>query len=358
MRGAIATFAKPERNTLVTAHRPPALRASTRRELLVSIGSLGAAMVYPGPAFARPNRAPRLKIVFGRIGEVEVARVQETVTYFQATTWFPGLRKQDLDPYLSWLAPDFYDPATGLFPMPMQTWILRSAGKIVVIDTGYGNNKDRMGLADADHLNTPYLRRLQAAGVRPEQVDYVICTHLHLDHTGWNTRLRGGRWMPTFPNAKYVWSLADQMDSASQATGPNPFPFTRGVYADSVLPIIEARQSHPITGMHELDEHIVLRPAPGHSPGTLRVEVRSLGSTAVFCGDMLHSPLQIPLWQTGSAGDFDRDMAAQARRQLLDFCVDEAAVLVAGHFPAPHVARIRRDGDRFLPQFGGLQGAA
>jgi len=348
----------PSRARVTVPSLPIAAFAPSRRELLTSFATLAGGVMCSIPVSARPRTAPKLNAVMSRIGDVDIARVQETVTYFQATNWFPDLKKQDLAPYISWLAPDFYDPATGLFPLPMQTWILRSRGKIIVIDTGYGNDKSRPGLADAHHLNTPYLDHLRSVGITPEQVDYVICTHLHLDHTGWNTRLKGVRWTPTFPNAKYIWSLADQQDSLAQASDSNPLPFTRGVYGDSILPVIEAGLAHPITDMFRLTEQILLRPAPGHSPGTLRIELRSKGQTAVFCGDMLHSALQIPLWQIGSAGDFDRPMAAKARHALLDFCVEENAVLIPGHFPGPHVARIRRNGEHFLPLFGGLQSEA
>lgn len=330
----------------------------SRRELLNGLLALAAGSISANPAFARSRSAPKPDVILGRIGDVKIARIEETVTFFQASSWFPDLRKDDLAPYLGWLAPRFYDPATGLFPLPMQTWVLRSKGKIVVIDTGYGNDKSRPGLVDADCLKTPYLKHLRSVGITPEQVDFVLCTHLHLDHTGWNTRLKGGRWIPTFPNAKYIWSLADQQDSLSQASELNPVPFTRGVYNDSILPVIQAGLAFPITDVFKISEEILLRPAPGHSPGTLRIELRSKGQTAVFCGDMLHSPLQIPLWRIGSAGDFDRPAAARARHALLDFCVEENAVLIPGHFSSPHVARIRRDGESFLPLFGGLQGTA
>jgi len=323
-----------------------------RREFLAGGIATVASMLVPKAAWASAAPRPELKSITSRIGDIEVARVYETTIFVKASSWFPDLEEGALAPYLPWLVPHYYDPATGLLPMPIQSWILRSAGKIVLIDTGFGNDKIREGYPEADRIRTPYLARMKEIGIRPEDVDVVICTHLHLDHSGWNTLLEDGRWTPTFPNARYIWSLADQKDARQLATGPNPFPFTRGVYADSIKPIIESGQAQPITGDFALDENILLRPTPGHSPGTLRVDVTSGDNRAVFCGDMLHSPLQIPLWNISSAGDFDKDMAAKARHELLSFCAEKNAVLVAGHFAAPHVARIYMENGSFLPKFG------
>lgn len=336
----------------MTCDRTASTGTFTRRGVCTSLGALGLGLLTPGGGRTAPGGRRLLKVALGRVGNVEVARVHETTTYFKATTWFPDLRPEALEPYLTWLAPDFYNPASGIFPMPIQTWILRSAGKIIVVDTCYGNDKNRPGFKDAHMLGTNYLDRLAAVGIRPQDVDFVLCTHLHLDHVGWNTRWESGRWVPTFPNAKYLWSVADQRDSLHQAEESNPFPFTRDVYADSVLPIIEAGLARPVEGAFALDEHIVLRPAPGHSPGCMRIEVRSRGRVAVLCGDMLHSPLQIPLWKIGSAGDIDRVKAAEARRELLEFCVEEKALLIPGHFSAPHVAFIERSNGGYIPRFG------
>lgn len=334
--------------------------ALSRRKFCSEMGlgvGLGMALGLLGPGRATAatgEAAGPLKFVSGRVGDIAIARVEETVTYMPVRSWFPKLDPAALAPYLSWLAPHYYEPATGLFPMPMQSWIMQSGSTTILVDTGYGNDKDRDGFADANRLRTPYLSRLAAVGVTPEMVDLVICTHLHLDHSGWNTRLEGGRWVPTFPNARYIWTRADQAEAYDLATGTNAFPFTRNVYADSVLPIIEAGLAHPIDGPFRLDKNLVLRPSPGHSRGNMRIEIASNGHKAVMCGDILHSPLQIPLWQTASAGDGDPAMAAAARRELLEYCVREKALLIAGHFAAPHAARITTSDRTFLPDFSGF----
>lgn len=229
---------------------------------------------------------------------------------------------------------------------------MRSAGKNILIDSGYGNDKARPGNPDSDHLRTPYLERLQAVGVMPEDVDIVICTHLHLDHVGWNTRLRDGRWVPTFPNARYIWSKLDRIESARQSADARTPPFLRPVYGDSVEPVMMAGLAQEIEGAHAVDENITVRPAPGHSPGSMRVEVRSKNRCAVFTGDLLHSPIQIPLWRQASVVDADPEMAVTSRQELLSFCADENALLISAHFPDPFVGRITRKADSFKVRFG------
>jgi glyoxylase-like metal-dependent hydrolase (beta-lactamase superfamily II) len=288
----------------------------------------------------------------GTVGNIQIARVYETTTTLKATEWFPGLDEVQLRPHLNWLAPHFFDITTGMFPMPIQSWVLRSKGRIILIDTCYGNDKHRPGNADSDRLNTPYIERLHAVGVSPEQVDFVLCTHLHLDHVGWNTRLDNGRWVPTFPNARYIWSRVEEGSAAGDAVAPNTPPFLRSVYDDSILPVIAAGLAQAVDGVFALDDEILMRPAPGHSPGNMQIEIRSKGKAAVFSGDILHSPLQIPLWQQHSLVDVDPALATKSRYDLLSFCADEQALLIPGHFPAPHVCRINREGDSFGARFG------
>lgn len=328
----------------------------SRRELAGWLGALGLAVAAPQSAAALEaggRIGPRrpLSSVLGRIGAVEIARVYETTTTLNVKSWFPGLDPAALQPHLAWLAPRFLDPVTGDFPLPIQSWVLRSKGRTILIDTCYGNDKDRPGYADADHLHTPYLDRLKAVGVAPEEVDIVLCTHLHIDHVGWNTRLVDGRWVPTFPNARYIWSRIEREDAARTSVAPATRPFLRPVYGDSVLPILKAGLAQEVDGVFALDDNILVRPAPGHSPGHVRVELRSNGGLAVFAGDLLHSPIQIPLWRQSSVADADPALAARSRHDLLSFCADEGALLIPGHFPEPHVGHITRQRDSFAIRF-------
>jgi glyoxylase-like metal-dependent hydrolase (beta-lactamase superfamily II) len=229
---------------------------------------------------------------------------------------------------------------------------MRVNGHNVLIDTCVGNHKQRPGVFEMHKLNTHYLQRLADVGLRPEDVDYVLCTHLHLDHTGWNTRLENGRWVPTFPNARYVFGKVEYEAAKEEAANPNTPQFIRNVFEDSIHPIVESGKAVLADGVHELLDALTLRPAYGHSPGHVRIELKSQGAQGVFAGDLMHSPVQIPFWQWSSRVCWNQKMAAASRRELLEFCVAENVLLLPGHFEAPHCGRIKAAGDSFAIDFG------
>jgi glyoxylase-like metal-dependent hydrolase (beta-lactamase superfamily II) len=288
----------------------------------------------------------------GAVGKVEIARVLDSYLLAEsAQVWLPEFDREAVRSHEHWLCPTHYDPESGRIPMPVHSFILRTQHHNVLIDTCIGNDKERPGLGEFHHLTTRYLDRLAAVGLRPEDIDYVLCTHLHIDHIGWNTRLVDGRWVPTFPNARYVMSKVEFETTRADADKV-PIPALRNCFYDSVLPVVEAGKVEFVEGVHQFLDELVLRPAPGHSPGHIRIELRSDRELAVFAGDMVHSPIQVPFWQWSSRVCWDQKMAAQARRELLEFCVAENALLVPGHFEAPHVARVREDHGTFALKFG------
>ena len=183
-------------------------------------------------------------------------------------------------------------------------------------------------------------------------VDYVLCTHLLVDHVGWNTRLHNGRWVPTFPNARYVLSRTEYEAAKKATLNPASPPLSRQVFEDSIHPVVEAGKACLVDGVHEFVDHLTLRPAPGHSPGHFRIELRSQGAVGVFAGDILHSPIQVPLWEWSTRVCWEKRMAAASRRELLEFCASKNALLMPGHFQAPHVGRIKRAGGTFAIGFG------
>jgi glyoxylase-like metal-dependent hydrolase (beta-lactamase superfamily II) len=291
--------------------------------------------------------------VEGAIGVAQVGRVFDSrILGFTAQGWLPDFDREALEPHLHWLCPDHYDPESGRIPMPVHSWVIRTERHTVVVDTCVGNDKVRPGLHELHRLNTRYLERMAALGVNREDVDYVLCTHLHCDHVGWNTRLENGRWAPTFPNARYVFSKVECEAASREAADDRTPDYVRNTFNDSVLPVMEAGKALLVEGVHELSDGIILRPAPGHSPGHVRIELRSAGALGVFVGDMLHSPIQVPFWQWSSIACWDRALAAKSRRELLEFCVAENALLLPGHFNAPHVARISERAGVFLVDFG------
>ena len=290
----------------------------------------------------------------GKIGDVEIASVLDcTILGETAQAWFPDFDRDAIRPHEHWLCPHHFDAETGRIPMPVQSFVLRTKHHNILIDTCVGNDKERPGpgLAEFHRLTTDYLGRLAKLGLRPEDIDYVMCTHLHGDHIGWNTRLINGRWEPTFPNARYIMSRTELEATRSEAEA-STFVALKNCFEDSIRPVLDAGKAEFVDGVHEMLDVITLRPAPGHSPGNMRIELRSLGEVGVFAGDIVHSPIQIPFWEWSSRLCWDRQMSAHARRELLEFCATDNALLIPGHFAAPHVARIRESAGRFDLEFG------
>lgn len=280
------------------------------------------------------------------IGSINVARVEENlIPAFPPNVLLPDLPDGALDRHMHWLAPSFYDPAAGMLIASFHSWVVRTKHHIVLIDTCAGNCKNRPAFEPFNQLNTPWLDRLAAAGVTPEQVDFVMCTHLHLDHVGWNTQLKGGRWVPTFPNAKYLFGKREYEDWMAQDRGPETIGF--GVLEDSVLPVIQAGQSQLVEGGYAIDDALTVEAAPGHTLGHNIVRARDGSAHGMFSGDMMHSPLQVPYPDVNSGFCADPAAARATRRRVLQSAVETNALVLPAHFGVPHCGRVRADGDAF-----------
>jgi glyoxylase-like metal-dependent hydrolase (beta-lactamase superfamily II) len=202
-------------------------------------------------------------------------------------------------------------------------------------------------------MESKYLERLKEAGVEPDQVDMVMCTHLHVDHVGWNTRLENGKWVPTFRNARYVFSRTDYDHYLKVDSDPKTGPANAGSFRDSVLPVVEAGLSQMIDGAARLDENMEIAPAPGHTPGTIAIKLESRGEKALFCGDILHHALQVyhPEWNSFACGEAVG--ARKSRREALEHCAGTGARLMPCHFGAPFTCHVDHKGDGFVPRFDG-----
>jgi glyoxylase-like metal-dependent hydrolase (beta-lactamase superfamily II) len=254
--------------------------------------------------------------------------------------WDPAVLREHADIMI----PQCYDEAHGRFIASIHTWVLRTRHHTILIDSCAGNHKDRPSLPRFHQLNLPFLERLAASGVSPEAVHFVCCTHLHADHCGWNTRLIDGRWVPTFPNAKYVFSKKEY-DHWSGPAGREGF--NAGVYEDSVLPVVANGQAQIVDGEAAIGDGLTFKPTPGHSIGHVAIELVDAGERGIFSGDIMHQPMQVfrPDWN--SAFCEDPVQARTSRRWLLETAAEQASTVFTAHFANSSAGRVARIGDRF-----------
>jgi glyoxylase-like metal-dependent hydrolase (beta-lactamase superfamily II) len=287
------------------------------------------------------------------VGEAKITRIEETYQpVYPPRDIFPEWNEDIFNRHQHWLVPNHYDPESGLIKLSVHSWLLQIGGKKILIDACCGNQKDRPLRPFWHMLSTAYLERLAAAGARPDEIDMVMCTHLHHDHVGWNTQLRDGRWVPTFPNARYVFSKPDFEYYLKADADPQTGPVEFGTFRESVLPVVEAGRADLVTGPHRLNEHIEITPAPGHSAGHVVFKLASRGQQAVFIGDVFHHLMQIyyPHWNFPK--NSDAEQARASRRMVLEHCASTGALTLPCHVGAPFAGYVEAGADGFVPRFG------
>jgi len=279
--------------------------------------------------------------------------VEQPRAEFDLAWLFPKNTFEQFMEQRDWMVPRFFDPEKRKVLLSIHTYVIRTKHHTILFDTCCGNHKERGGVYPFHMVDTPYLENLAAMGCRPEDIDFVMCSHLHVDHIGWNTRLQDGKWVPTFPRAKYLVSRDEAAYWEAAVRDKTEVPFGIAAYEDSVAPVIAAGQFVIVEGKDGvaslLGDEFQLYPLLGHTPGHTGLFVESGKNRALLVGDALHSPIQIlhPEWST--AGDRDRKTAEQTRRHLIETCTDSDIVLMTGHFPAPSVGRLVSVGG--VPQF-------
>lgn len=241
---------------------------------------------------------------------------------------------------IPWLVPQ-YVTAEGLLKIAIHAIVIDTGQQRILVDPCVGNGRVRRSPI-YNMLQTPFLDELEAAGYRREQITYVINTHLHMDHVGWNTMQRGDTWVPTFPNARYLLPRGDFAYYSASADEDR-----RTMLADSVLPIIEADLVDFFEGDRQIAPEVSLAATPGHSPGHVSVIVEAAERRAVITGDVLHSPSQIshPEWSSGF--DVDPEASRATRRAFLREHADAGTLVIGTHFPAPSAGRVLGDGERY-----------
>jgi glyoxylase-like metal-dependent hydrolase (beta-lactamase superfamily II) len=284
------------------------------------------------------------------VGAIRVERLVEYEEGFEPTRAFP-----DYDPAVtaanrSWLAPHFVDFAQGTLTFSFHSFVVRTPRHAILIDTCVGNDKPR-AMPQWHMQKRPYLENLAKLGLRPGDIDYVMCTHLHGDHVGWNTRLDGGRWVPTFPKARYIFSKADY--DYYNALKPGEPGYDR--IDDSVRPIVKAGQAAIVGYDFALEDDVSLYPTPGHTPGHYCVHLTSGGRQALMTGDLMHHPVQVnrPEWSSNFCRDPNH--SRRTRRKFVHDHADRDVVVFAAHFAGATAGRIVSRGERC--QFHVLDGA-
>lgn len=251
------------------------------------------------------------------------------------------------------LEPDHLDFQTGEVLLGVQSHLLQVGGLNILIDTCVGENKERPRRPDWHRRQaTGYLDRLAEAGLRPEDIHVVLCTHLHADHAGWNTRLDNGSWVPTFPKARYVMGRTEHAHwSALEAAEPGQH--NHGLYADSVAPVIEHGQAELVDDGFSLAEGLEIKPLPGHTPGQIGLCLCQgvADRRVLFCSDAIHSPVQV--YQPGWSSRFCSDpiKAVETRQTLLDEAVADGTLLIPAHLRRHTAMGVKRSGGRFIPEF-------
>ena len=229
-----------------------------------------------------------------KVGDATITRIAETnFPAYPVKQIFPEITDAQLSDHMPWLAPHHYEPKSGCIFLSVHSWLLKLGGQTILIDACCGNNKNKPGRPFWHMLNEPYLARLAAVGVTPEDIDVVMCTHLHHDHVGWNTMQRDGKWVPTFPNARYVFSKPDVDYFSKIDADPKEGPAELGTFRECVVPILEYGKADLVSGgPHRLNDFIEIDGAPGHSPGHVFFKLESKGAHAAFTGDVWHHLLQ------------------------------------------------------------------
>ncbi|MCX4539566.1 MBL fold metallo-hydrolase [Streptomyces sp. NBC_01565] len=290
------------------------------------------------------------------LGDVEVLRVIEWQgPLVPAADFVPDAGAEAWKANEEWLAPDHWDPEQDLAVVALQTWVLRSGGRTILVDTGIGNGRERPGSPLFHHWQADFLGGLERAGVRREDVDLVVNTHVHADHVGGNTVDDAGEWVPAFPNAQYLIPAADDHHfGPGNGYGKGLREDDRLIYEDSIAPLHRAGQVVLWDGAHRIDEHLTLESAPGHTPGSAVLRLASGGDRAVFVGDLLHSPVQILRPSCNSCFCMDAAGAAASRHRILERAADTRELVVPAHFGGAGAVEVHRDGTGFaLGRWGG-----
>jgi glyoxylase-like metal-dependent hydrolase (beta-lactamase superfamily II) len=285
-----------------------------------------------------------------QLGRMRIHKVHEMDSPVPLLGQLPGVTAEDMQRLLTWYdQPDEVnlDPETSLMTFSVHSWVIELDGQTILIDTCDGNHKNR-SLPEVNQLDTDYLGNLRRAGFAPEDIDLVMCTHLHFDHVGWNTRLENGKWVPTFANARYLFGKRDYEYFKDNPEGE---ALHYESFCDSILPVMEAGKGELVDENHvahgEIADGVWLEPAFGHSPGCCTITAQADGAPALFWGDVIHHPVQLIRHDLKFAFDADGAMASATRKRTMERAADDDILCFPAHFRRTSAGRVLRDGDAF-----------
>lgn len=294
-----------------------------------------------------------------RIDDVTIHKIVEIESaYTTIDRFFPGITPDTLREHLSWFKNDGYVESTRQLFLSYHSFIVETPRYTILIDSCVGNNKS-CPVRDTWHnkSDTRWLDEFAATGLQFEDIDFVLCSHLHVDHVGWNTRMQDGNWVPTFPNARYLmvdkeydyasrWAREHQEDTAMAA-------LFQAVFEESIQPVVDAGCVDFVSATHVLDPYVRLLPTPGHTPAHVAICVGRHADSAVFTGDLIHSPIQTRLPDLKVRLDDDPELALQSRRAFFERFADTKTLVFTMHFPAPSVGYLRREGRAYVLDYQG-----
>jgi glyoxylase-like metal-dependent hydrolase (beta-lactamase superfamily II) len=266
--------------------------------------------------------------------------------------FFAGYDPELIATHRGTLAPDFVDLARKLARFAIQSFVLRHGERTLLIDCCIGDHKDIPEIPGwHQRRGSGFLDRLRCAGVDPAAIDLVFCTHLHVDHVGWNTQRDNGRWEPTFPNARYLFGRRELADwTALHDAGRAP-PIHARAFEQSVIPIVEAGRADLVDDGYEPGAGLRLVPLPGHTGGQMGLVVELAQQRAIFCGDAIHNPLQVFQHGLSTSSCADPELARETRTKILAEAADSGRLVVPAHFRGPRCSHIRAHDGGYAPVF-------
>jgi len=282
------------------------------------------------------------------VGSTSIHRIVDLESLpFAANMIYPDAVPSEMQKLSSQFSAQHFDQNSFDLLLSFHSFMVRNGKHTILVDLCCGNDKDRPTHPAWHMRNGPFLDNLAKAGVQPANIDFVMCTHLHADHVGWNTQLIDGAWVPTFPNAQYLFAEKEFTHWQQLHEQNPPEPVLYGSYLDSVLPVIDSGQAQLVKSNHQVGNGIHMEAAYGHTPGNVIIHVEDTDGHAILCGDAIHHPIQLahPEWSTNFCTD--PVQSRETRTAFLNDYADTQTAILPAHFQAPDYGRIERNGKNY-----------